>query len=69
MTFSLIKVEKVVKPPHNPAVNSRRLLVPSDANTGKPEAKPMIRQPKTFTINVAKGKGEMIYLSIRYDTE
>lgn len=56
MRVSLEKVEKVVKPPHRPTVNSKLtcLLIPGN-RIGIALKNPMRKQPTRFTHNVARG--------------
>lgn len=54
--LSLIKVEKVVNPPHSPVVKNSLLCTLKPLPIGSAEIKPISKQPIILTVHVAQGK-------------
>ena len=53
---SLLKVEKVVNPPHRPVVSNSRTSVERLKRADKVQNSPMRKLPRILTVNVAHGK-------------
>jgi len=67
--FSMLKVEKVVKPPHKPVIKSHFKPLSRLFFVVIPTKKPIIKHPKTFTIKVAKGKFPVQNLETIWETK
>ena len=66
---SLMKVEKVVKPPQKPGVSSRRVAGEAgEAMEGMAVNRPMRKQPATFTTEVPTGKAPGCHSSMSLET-